>query len=224
MDSNSLIRLYKTIKDISAQEQKDNLVIGTVTSVNPLRIDIGHNIILNEDFLWLGQMCRPHRVTIPHTHIVDTHFTQNSKAIGNHVAGTMPPTISAQEQQYNAQAKSAMTAYTTLIDSDPNESLIGTEKQNQISESDLGRGSIQKQLTVTGQATVAQDQLTITDNGHKHIIDRQITKDVHYPKSDFETGVTLCIEPSLSIGDRVLMFAFNNWQMYYVAERIESAQ
>ncbi len=223
MDSNAAISLYKTIKDIARQPQRDNCIIGTVKTVNPLKIDIGNNVILDENFLWLGQMCRPHRVTIPHTHIIDTHFTQPSKAIGNHVAGTMPPTISAQEQQLDTQAKSTMISYTTLKD-ETNDEVDGIEEPQQISEADLGRGAIQKQLTITGQATVAQDQLTFTDNGHKHIIDRQITKDVHFAKSDFQSGVTLCIEPSLSIGDRVLMFAFNNWQMYYVAERIEHTE
>lgn len=76
-------------------------------------------------------------------------------------------------------------------------------------------------IVVTGTAAVTDDSVTITDNGHTHIVDRQITKDVHFPKSDYEESVTIEIEPKLAVGDRVLMFAFNDYQLYYVAERLE---
>ena len=223
MNSNSIIKLYKLIKEAAPRETRDNFVIGTVKSTEPLRIDIGNNIILTEDFLWLGQMCRPHRVTIPHTHIVDTHFTQVSKAIGDHAAGSMPATVAAKEKQLEAKAKSNMTSYTTLIGNETADT-NGNEKKMQISEADLGRGAFSGKVVVTGQATLTMDEFDLTDNGHKHIIDRQITKDVHFPQSDYENSVTLCIEPALATGDRVLMFAFNNFQMYYVAERIEASK
>ena len=110
-----------------------------------------------------------------------------------------------------------MNSYTTLNDD-------GSEKQEQVSDKDLGRGSVSTSIVVTGQAAVADDSVMITDNGHKHIIDRQITKDVHFPKSDYEESVTIEIEPKLKVGDTVLLFAMNNFQMWYVAERIESEQ
>ena len=221
MNETAAIRLYQAIKNISEKPQKDNLIFGTVKAVNPLKIDIGNNVILNEDFLFLGQMCRPHKVTIPHSHIIDTHFTQKSKAIGDHIAGTMPASIPIQEAQLDTAAETNMISYTQLQDP-TGEATDGQEISKTVSEKTLGRGKVEKQLVVGGQATVTNDQPKITDNGHQHIIPRQNTKDVHYPRSEYENGVTICIEPALKVGDIVLMFAFNNFQMYYVAERIES--
>jgi hypothetical protein len=88
----------------------------------------------------------------------------------------------------------------------------------------LGRGSISTSIVFTGSGSLTDNSVTITDNKHQHIIDRQITKDVHFPQSDYEESVTIEIEPKLKEGDLVLMFAFNNFQMYYVAERIEEAE
>ena len=70
--------------------------------------------------------------------------------------------------------------------------------------------------------TVGQATTTVTEtNGHKHDIKEQVTEDVHKEGTDYEESVTIEIEPKLKEGDTVLMFAFNNYQMYYVAERIE---
>lgn len=148
------IRLVKLIKDIANQDNKpDTLTFGTVVKVEPLEIDIGNNIILTKEFLFLGQMCRPYKVKIPHTHI------------------------------YNGKTENATTGMT---------------------------------ITTVGQATT-----TVVDNGHTHNIKEQVTEDVHKEGTDFEESVTLEIEPVLQKGDKVLMFAFNNYQMYYVAERIK---
>ena len=213
MSDLSAIRLVNAIQKIakSSTSQNDTMIFGTVKKVDPLEIDIGNNIILTKDFLFLGQMCRPHKVTIPHTHIVDTHFTEMSPSIGSVGAGLIAGNVFENTQK--ALAESTINQYTTL-DED------GNEVQNQISDSQLGRGSISTSIQVAGQATIVDDSVTITDNKHKHIIQRQITKDVHLPNSDYAESVTIEIEPKLQEGDKVLMFAFNNFQMYYVAERI----
>ena len=209
--SNAAQEIVDIIKKMCAPQRRDNMVFGKVTKLDPLEIDTG-TMRLTSEFLFLGQMCRPHRVTIPHTHIVDTHFTEKSPSIGSVGAGIIAGT--AFEQAQSAAAKAKMNAYTTLNDD-------GSERQEQISDADLGRGSVSTSIVVTGQAAVADDSVTITDNGHTHIVDRQITKDVHFPKSDYEESVTIEIEPKLAVGDRVLLFAMNDFQKWYVAERLE---
>lgn len=205
-------KLVHVLKKNMKQDRPNDLIIGEVTQVDPLKINIGNNIILDEKFLFLGQMCRPHKVKIPHNHILDTHFTETGPSIGSVGAGKVAGL--AFEQLNSVSANTTMVSYNTLDDD-------GNETPNTISKKDLGRGSISTTITVSGQATVVDDSVTITDNEHKHIISKQITKDVHFPKSDYEECIVLEIEPSLQEGDKVLMFAFNNYQMYYVAERIE---
>ena len=57
---------------------------------------------------------------------------------------------------------------------------------------------------------------------HQHEIKQQITEDLHVGTGGYKQDyVTLEIYPKLTIGDRVLLFAFNGGQKYYVAERIE---
>ena len=209
--SNAAQEIVDIIKKMCAPQRRDNMVFGKVTKLDPLEIDTG-TMRLTSEFLFLGQMCRPHRVTIPHTHIVDTHFTEKSPSIGSVGAGMIAGTVF--EQAQSAAAKAKMNAYTTLNDD-------GSERQEQISDADLGRGSVSTSIVVTGQAAVADDSVTITDNGHTHIIGRQITKDVHFPRSDYEESVTIEIEPKLAVGDRVLLFAMNDFQKWYVAERLE---
>lgn len=209
--SNAVQELVAIIMDLCAPQRRDNMVFGKVTKLDPLEIDIG-TMRLTSDFLFLGQMCRPHKVTIPHTHILDTHFTEKSPSIGSVGAGMIAGT--AFEQAQSAEAKAKMSAYTTLNDD-------GSERHEQISEADLGRGSVSTSIVVTGTAAVTDDSVMITDNGHTHIIDRQITKDVHFPKSEYAESVTIEIEPKLKVGDRVLLFAMNDFQKWYVAERLE---
>ena len=155
MSDLSAIRLVNLIRNIAKKEinHNDTMIFGTVVEVDPLEIDIGNNVILTKEFLFLGQMCRPHKVKIPHTH------------------------------QYNGSTENSKTNMS---------------------------------ITTVGQATT-----TVVDNGHTHDIKEQVTEDVHKQGTDFEEYVTLEIEPVLQKDDKVLMFAFNNNQMYYVAERIE---
>lgn len=166
MAMNKLVNVIRKINDTS--NKPDTMVFGTVKSVNPLKIDIGNNIILTEEFLFLGQMCRPHKVTIPHTHKINVD-TENAGATSNATA-------------------------------------VGTYK------GDLS-------ITTVGQATTT----VIEVNGHKHNIKDKETDDVHKEGcgTDYEKSVSIEIEPKLQNGDIVLMFAFNNYQKYYVAERIE---
>lgn len=209
------INFVKAIRMITNQPKRNNMLFGEVVSVEPLKIDIGNDVVLTKKFLYLGQMCRPHKVKIPHTHILDTHFTESSPSIGNVGAGLIVG--DKYETDQSTLANTTTTSYTTLNDE-------GNEVEHEISDKDLGRGSISTSITVTGQATVTDSSVTIKDNKHKHIIDRQITKDVHFPKSDYEESVTIEIEPKLQVGDIVLMFAMNDFQMYYVAERVEKAE
>jgi hypothetical protein len=215
MSEIAMNKLVNVIKKMNGNSNRpDTMIFGVIKSVDPLEIDIGNNITLTKEFLFLGQMCRPHKVTIPHTHIIDTHFTEKSPSIGSVGAGL---TGMAYEQTQSAVAKATMNSYTTLDDD-------GNEVQNQISDEDLGRGSISTSIVFAGSGSLTDNSVTITDNKHQHIIDRQITKDVHFPQSDYEESVTIEIEPKLKEGDTVLMFAFNNYQYYYVAERIEEAE
>lgn len=217
MDENAAKRLYIALKKISEKKQRDTLIIGEVVSTTPLKIDIGNNVVLTSEFLYLGQMCRPHRVTIPHTHVIDTQFSAMSPSIGSIGGGSSTFGIAGKtfEQAQSAAAATKLNQYTVLNDD-------GEEKQQQISDKDLGRGKVETSILVGGQATITDDSVMITDNGHKHILPRHKTMDVHLPKSDYEDSVMLEIQPKLKNGDKVLMFAFNDFQMFYVAERIEN--
>ena len=168
-----VINIINSIRKIASPKKTNNMVFGKVVKIDPLEIDIGNNIILSGKFLYLGQMCRPHKVKIPHTHIVDTHFTEMSPSIGNVGAGLIAGT--AYEQAQSVLAETTMNSYKTLDDE-------GNEVTNQISDKNLGRGGIETSIAVGGQATIVDDSVMITDNKHKHIISKQITKDVHFPK------------------------------------------
>ena len=171
-------KLVNTIRKISNQSNKpDTMTFGIVKSVDPLKIDIGNNIILTEEFLFLGQMCRPHKVKIPHTH------------------------------EYNGETMNSTATNVPVPEGTPIPEGTPTPTQS----GDLS-------ITTVGQATTT----VIEIGGHKHDIKNQVTEDVHKQGSDYEKSVTIEIEPKLAVGDTVLMFAFNNYQMYYVAERIEN--
>ena len=59
---------------------------------------------------------------------------------------------------------------------------------------------------------------------HSHDIKKQTTEDVHKENTEYEKYVTLEMYPKLAKGDIVLVFAFNNFQKFYIAERIKEAQ
>lgn len=70
-------------------------------------------------------------------------------------------------------------------------------------------------VTITGDAAVTN----VTDS-HSHEIKEQVTEDVHKTQDKNEKYVTIEMYPPLHKSDVVLMFAFNDFQKYYVAERV----
>ena len=232
--SNSANRLLNVMRKLSDQSNKpSDLVFGEVTSIDPLKIDIGKNIILTEDFLFLGQMCRPHKVTIPHKHLVDTFLSDSTKAVNttNITAGT------ATNVPQNTASYDVKTQEITRNDDEgTNERELKTETKTNV---DLGGATFEMHIDVAGSSTAGTvtptsqpvtgavanttdlSTFTVTDNKHLHIIPEHETQDVHFPGTETEDAVVIEIYPRLKVGDKVLMFAFNNYQMYYVAERIE---
>lgn len=152
---------------INEKDPPDTMIEGIVKTLDPISIEIYQGIILEESQLFLGQMCRPHKVTIPHTHEYNG-TTEYSSASGV-ATGIIPP-------DYKGDLSFA------------------------------GEGSLSETF------------------GHPHNIKDQVTEDVHKQGSDYEEYVILEIEPKLKVGDKVLMFAFNNYQKFYVAERIEEEE
>ena len=150
------------IKRMMNQNKPNTMIYGIVKTVDPLSIDIGNGIVLPKEFLFLGQMCRPHKVKIPHTH------------------------------KYSGSTENGTTG-------------------------------ISATTTATVGATPTPGVISIIDKGHTHDISNQETDDVHKEGcgTDYEDYVILEIEPALKKGDTVLMFAFNDYQKFYVAERIE---
>lgn len=87
------IRIVNAIKRLSYRNQPNNMIFGKVVSVSPLKIDIGNNVVLTKRFLYLGQMCRPFKVTIPHTHKYNGE-TEKATATGGgtYTSPPIPPT------------------------------------------------------------------------------------------------------------------------------------
>ena len=156
-------KILNALADLMKGNDADTMIYGTVRTLLPLSIEIQQGIILEEKMLFLGQMCRPHKVKIPHTH------------------------------EYNG-----ITEYSSA-------SSIATDPTL------IRKGD----LSFSGQGSLSEV------SGHFHDIKDQVTEDVHKEGSDYEECVILEIEPKLKVGDKVLMFAFNNFQKFYVAERIE---
>ena len=166
------------IKKMVKQNKPNTMIYGIVKTVDPLSIDIGNGIVLPKEFLFLGQMCRPHKVKIPHTH------------------------------EYNGETeKATATSGGTIV------TPLGTITPSPTPTKTSGDLS----MNFAGQGA-----LTVTEfSGHSHKIEKQVTEDVHKKGTDYEECVIIEIEPKLKVGDTVLMFAFNDYQKYYVAERIE---
>lgn len=180
------IRLLRNIRRIANKPPTNNMIFGEIVSVDPLKIDIGNNIVLTKKFLYLGQMCRPHTVTIPHTHKYNGETEKATATAGGVITTPPPPDV-------------------------PSDSEVGSSNGGDLS------------FVFAGQGTLTVTEMT----GHSHEIKDQETDDVHEiheegHKTDYEDCVILEIYPKLAVGDKVLMFAMNNNQMYYVAERIEA--
>lgn len=143
MTINQMVQSIADYAQATCEKRSSELLYGTIVSLDPLSVKIDTlSEPIPEDFLVLGQMCRPHTVTIPHKH------------------------------EYNGM----------------------TEMTN-----DGGLGA----------------------QNHQHEIKQQVTEDLHVGTGGYsQESVTLEIYPKLQIGDRVLMFSFNNGQKFYIAERI----
>ena len=112
-----------------------------------------------------------------------------------------------------------------------NTSDLNTETQSGV---DLGGAMLALNINVAGlpiagslgsgtvTSTLDLSTFTPTDNGHQHIVPEHETQDVHFPGAEHEDSVEIEIYPRLAVGDVVLLFAFNNFQRWYVAERLYS--
>lgn len=143
MTMNQFVQSIVDLAHATSDTRSSELLYGTIVTLDPLSVKIDTlSEPIPEDFLVLGQMCRPHTVTIPHKH------------------------------EYNGM----------------------TEMTN-----DGGQGA----------------------QNHQHEIKQQVTEDLHEGTGGYsQESVTLEIYPKLQVGDRVLMFSFNNGQKFYIAERI----
>ena len=229
-DDMNAMRMFNVMRKMNRKNNIDNMIIGTVNKIDPLEVDAGNGLILSSEFLFLGQMCRPHKVTIPHTHQINAFESENTKAINTKsisagVAVDVPQTTGTyvvKTQDINRNDEKGI-----------DERTLKTETKSGI---DLGGASLSMSVNVTGSpiagslgagtvtSTIDLSTFTVNDNGHKHIIPEHSTQDVHFPKTEYEESVTIEIYPRLKVGDKVLMFAMNNYNMYYIAERIEEGQ
>lgn len=228
MSDIAMINLLNTIKKISAPPKRNNLVFGKVVKIDPLEIDIGDNIVLSGKFLYLGQMCRPHKVTIPHTHLINALESEKTKAITTTkiVAG-----VSTDVPQTTGTYAIKTQEITRNDEKGIDERELQTETKTNV---DLGGAGLSMSIDVStspvstsgGSGTVIRtvdaSTFTVSDSGHEHIIPEHTTQDVHFPETEYEECVTMEIYPRLKVNDIVLMFAMNEGQLYYVAERVEA--
>ena len=62
---NSIVQMANATSDVRSSE----LLYGTIVTLDPLSVRVDNlKEPIPEEFLVLGQMCRPHTVTIPHKH------------------------------------------------------------------------------------------------------------------------------------------------------------
>lgn len=229
-DDMNAMRMFNIMRKMNQKKNIDNMIIGTVNKIDPLEVDAGNGLILSSEFLFLGQMCRPHKVTIPHNHQINAFESEitksiNTKSISAGVATDVPQKTGS----YDVKTQEIKRNDEKGID----ERTLKTETKSGI---DLGGASLSMSVNVTGSpiagslgagtltSTTDLSTFTVNDNGHKHIIPEHLTQNVHFPKTEYEKSVTIEIYPRLKVGDKVLMFAMNNYNMYYIAERIEEGQ
>lgn len=229
---NAFNRIFNVIKDASSDVNRpDTMVFGEVKTIDPLSVQIidgAGGLTLSEKFLFLGQNCRPYKVTIPHSHLVDAMLTESTKAIKTSGINAGVATDVPQNASYDTKTQDATD--------DDDKGTTEREEKMQSNSVDLGGASLSMSVDVSGSpiagsngagtvtSTIDLSTFTVSDSGHQHIIAEHKTQDVHFPGTDYEESVTIQIYPRLKVGDKVLMFAFNNYQMYYVAERIEEAE
>lgn len=229
-DDMNAIRMFNLMRKMNQKKNIDNMIIGTVNKIDPLEVDAGNGLILSSEFLFLGQMCRPHKVTIPHSHQINAFESKITKAINTKsISAGVATDVPQKTGSYDVKTQDIKRNDEKGID----ERTLKTETKSGI---DLGGASLSMSVNVTGSpiagslgagtvtSTIDSSTFTVNDSGHKHIIPEHSTQDVHFPKTEYEESVTIEIYPRLKVGDKVLMFAMNNYNMYYIAERIEEAQ
>lgn len=233
MNDSTMNRFVNVMKNIANKSnQPDTMIFGEVKALDPIQIDIGNNVILTEEFLFLGQMCRPHKVTIPHNHLINALESEKTKGI---ITTGIKAGTSTDVPQKTGTYDVKTQKVTRNDEKGTNERELQTETKSNI---DLGGATLSMSINVSGSSvtgssatggavtasvlsTTDLSTFTPSDDGHDHIIPEHSTQDVHFPNTDYEDSVEMEIYPRLKVGDKVLMFAFNNYQMYYVAERIE---
>lgn len=226
-DEMNAIRMLNILRDVNKPRFKDNMLIGQITKIDPLEVDVGNGLILSKEFLFLGQMCRPHKVTIPHNHQINAFESEMTKSINtNSISAGVATTVPQNNGTYTVKTQDINRNDDRGID----ERTLKTETKSGI---DLGGASLSMSVNVTGSpiagslgagtvtSTIDLSTFSVTDNKHKHIIPEHSTQDVHFPETEYEESITIEIYPRLKVGDKVLLFAMNNFQMYYIAERIE---
>lgn len=68
-NANNLVTNIARLANATSEVKSSELIYGTINTLNPLSIKIDTlKEPIPEEFLVLGQMCRPHTVTIPHKH------------------------------------------------------------------------------------------------------------------------------------------------------------
>ena len=227
----AMIDIVNTIREMTAPKKTNNMIFGEVKSIDPLKIDIGNNIVLSEKFLYLGQMCRPHKVTIPHKHLINAIESGKTKAITTTaISAGVATNVPQKTGTYDVKTQEVKRN----DDEGTNERTLKTETKSGI---DLGGATLSMSIDVTGSITTGTSPsgatsgavtkttdlstFTPSDSGHEHIIPEHETQDVHFPNTDYEDSVEIEMYPRLKVGDIVLMFAMNDNQLYYVAERVE---
>ena len=189
-DDMNAMRMFNLMRKMNQKKNIDNMIIGTVNKIDPLEVDAGNGLILSSEFLFLGQMCRPHKVTIPHNHQInafESGITKsiNTKSISSGVATDVPQKTGS----YDVKTQEIKRNDEKGID----ERTLKTETKSGI---DLGGASLSMSVNVTGSpiagslgagtvtSTTDLSTFTVNDSGHKHIIPEHSTQDVHFPKTE----------------------------------------
>jgi len=220
MNDNAFSKIAHTIvrtAQTKIDEINNNLLFGTVITIEPLSIQIdNHHEALPSNFFWLGQNVRPHKITIPHTHlfnyinmgyhkhdysgIVDANgLHQHSYADITELAGNHTHIQDLHEHEFSSSGSPYLTQKTMAINKP-----VDDHKHNYSGIVDIN-GLHQHDYADITENTIVEKDFTDTNTG---------TNDVT------EEFVIIEIYPKLQESDRVLLFSFNNGQKYYVAEKL----
>lgn len=225
----SVMNLLGVFKNLNPKDERNNLLLGEVVAINPLAIKLcDTEVVLPEACLYVGQWCRPVNVTIPHNHLINALESNSSKAIKTTKISDGTPTEGTNTGSYDIKTQTI----TRNDDNGVDDKKLETDDKSKLNI-DLGGANLGMKVSATSTTTATigtggvgvvtttvTSSFDVEDNGHKHIVPEHETQDVHFPETKFEKFVTFEIYPRLKVKDIVLLFAFNNFQKYYVAERI----